>query len=222
MRDIQNGRGPPRGVGHSGCAGAGAAGAGKGDRTGAGRQPAKCHCGRQRRGRSEIDRAPACAAHYGRVSFLPQHPPRIRIALRSRSACSCNKPGVLGCASELISFSQDVRPAMTFLLGRTVVAKDLDAGIAVTRRCPFSFRCVTLLGDILQSGGAMTGGSVRERGLVSRERLIAQAAQKGAAGCAARAGAQGSNTTRCKGVSGIAVRSWKRNSRPCKRYIRPR
>ncbi len=117
------------------------------------------------------------AQHYGRVTFLPQQSLRIR-TFTQQERMQLQQPGVLGCASELISFSQDVRPAMTFLLGRTVVVKDLDAGIAVTRRCPFSFRCVTLLGDILQSGGAMTGGSVRERGLVSRERLIAQAAQK--------------------------------------------
>lgn len=115
--------------------------------------------------------------HYGRVTFLPQQSLRVRTFTQHERA-QMQRPGVLGCASELISFSESVRPAITFLLGRTLVVRDLDAGIAVTKSCPFSFRCVTLLGDILQSGGAMTGGSVRERGLVSRERLIAQAAQK--------------------------------------------
>ncbi|MFR6343476.1 MAG: hypothetical protein ACLUO4_00795 [Christensenellales bacterium] len=86
--------------------------------------------------------------------------------------------GVLGCAVDLISFEQAAQPAIAYLLGRTVIVENMDAAIELGRRNPFSFRCVTLQGDMLQSGGAMTGGSVRERGLISRDRLIEQAKTK--------------------------------------------
>ena len=111
---------------------------------------------------------------YGRVTFLPI------AALRPRTFSMAEKqklsgPGVHGCAVDLIDFPEHVRPAMEYLLGRTLVVEDMDAAIEVCRRNPFAFRCVTLQGDMMQSGGAMTGGSVRERGLISRDRLIQQA-----------------------------------------------
>ena len=114
---------------------------------------------------------------YGRVTFLPVS------ALRPRTFSQAEKQklsgrGVLGCAVDLIRFPENVRPAMSYLLGRTLIVEDMDAAIEVSRKNPFSFRCVTLQGDMMQSGGAMTGGSVRERGLIARDRLIAQAREK--------------------------------------------
>ena len=114
---------------------------------------------------------------YGRVTFLPI------TALRPRTFSASEKQrltgrGVCGCAVDLVHFPEHVRPAMEYLLGRTLVVEDMDAAIEVCRRNAFSFRCVTLQGDMMQSGGAMTGGSVRERGLISRDRLIEQAREK--------------------------------------------
>ncbi len=114
---------------------------------------------------------------YGRVTFLPLSTLRAR-TFSVQEKQQIHGPGVLGCAVDLIGFDPSVRKAMDYLLGRTLVVEDMDAGLAVTRKCPFSFRCVTLAGDILQSSGAMTGGSARERGLVSRERMVEEAAQK--------------------------------------------
>lgn len=114
---------------------------------------------------------------YGRVTFLPI------AALRPRTFSAAEKQrlsgsGVCGCAVDLVHFPEHVRPAMEYLLGRTLIVEDMDAAIEVCRRNSFSFRCVTLQGDMMQSGGAMTGGSVRERGLISRDRLIEQAKER--------------------------------------------
>ena len=114
---------------------------------------------------------------YGRVTFLPLSTLRAR-TFSPQEQRQLQGPGVLGCAVDLIGFDPSVRKAMDYLLGRTLVVEDMDAGLAITRKCPFSFRCVTLAGDILQSSGAMTGGSARERGLVSRERMVQEATQK--------------------------------------------
>lgn len=48
-------------------------------------------------------------------------------------------------------------------LGRTVIVRDLDAGIAVNKRARGAFRIATVKGDIINPGGSMTGGSVQKR-----------------------------------------------------------
>ena len=45
------------------------------------------------------------------------------------------------------------------LLGRTVIAEDLDKAIAMARKYGHRFKIVTLDGQVLNPGGSMTGGS---------------------------------------------------------------
>lgn len=108
---------------------------------------------------------------YGRVTFLPVTALRPR-TLSKQELDQLRGQGVLGSAVSLIGFEESVRPAVEYLLGRTVVVENLDAGIALCRKNRFSFRCVTLEGDILNASGPITGGSTRETNLISRDRVI--------------------------------------------------
>ncbi|NLG24767.1 MAG: hypothetical protein GX558_05385, partial [Clostridiales bacterium] len=115
------------------------------------------------------------ANRLGRATFLPLN----SIAGRSLSAAerqALTLPGCLGVASELIAFDARYRGVVENLLGRTVVARDLAAGIAIQRAGRHQFRLVTLDGDVMNPGGSMTGGSVQSRvtSLLSREREIAE------------------------------------------------
>ncbi|HPS80827.1 MAG TPA: hypothetical protein PLP25_03055, partial [Candidatus Limiplasma sp.] len=67
---------------------------------------------------------------------------------------------------------------MENLLGRTVVAEDLDSGIEIMRAGGHAFRLVTLAGDVMHSGGSMTGGSIQQKAqnLLGREREIKELA----------------------------------------------
>lgn len=110
---------------------------------------------------------------FGRATFLPITSVRGRTLSRDeRQVLALD--GCLGVASELITFDEQHRGIMESLLGRTIVARDLDAGINIMRRGRQSFRLVTLGGDVMHSGGSMTGGSAQSRmtSLLSREREI--------------------------------------------------
>ncbi len=109
----------------------------------------------------------------GRATFLPMNTIRGRVLTREERSL-LSMPGCLGVASELISFDSEYREIMENLLGRTVVAENLDAGIAIMRAGRQAFRLVTLSGDVMHSGGSMTGGSVQARAasLLNREREI--------------------------------------------------
>ena len=91
------------------------------------------------------------------------------------------EPGFVGLGNELIQFDARYERVFSNLLGRTVVAEDLDRAIAMARKYGYRFKIVTLDGQVLNPGGSMTGGSVsRSAGILSRanelERLNQQAA----------------------------------------------
>ena len=110
---------------------------------------------------------------YGRATFLPLTSIRGRV-LSPAERQVLSMPGCLGVASELIAYDEQYRGVVESLLGRTIIAKDLDAGIEIMRRGRQAFRLVTLEGDVMHSGGSMTGGSSQSRmtSLLSREREI--------------------------------------------------
>lgn len=115
------------------------------------------------------------ANRFGRATFLPISSVRGRtLSAAERSVLSMS--GCVGLASELVEFDPKYQGVMDNLLGRTVVAENLDAGIAIQRAGRYQFRLVTLEGDVMHSGGSMTGGSVQSRvtNLLSRSREIEQ------------------------------------------------
>ena len=109
----------------------------------------------------------------GRATFFPLSTIQGR-GLRADERRFLSMPGCLGVASEQISFDECYRGIVENLLGRTVLATNLDAGIAIMRQARQGFRLVTLDGDVMNPGGAMTGGSANSRmtSLLSRDREI--------------------------------------------------
>ena len=118
------------------------------------------------------------ANRFGRATFLPIASVRGR-TLSQQERAVLAMPGCVGLASELIEFDPQYQGIVDNLLGRTVVAEDLTAGIAIQRAGKYQFRLVTLEGDVMHSGGSMTGGSVQSRAtsLLSRTREIEESEQ---------------------------------------------
>ncbi len=115
------------------------------------------------------------ANHLGRATFLPL------TSVHGRTLTAQERPilqteGCVGLAGELISFDKKYQGIVDSLLGRTVIARDLTCGIRIQRAAHHAFRVVTLEGDVMHSGGSMTGGSVQSRmtSLLSREREISE------------------------------------------------
>ena len=115
---------------------------------------------------------------FGRATFLPISSVRGR-TLTQQERQVLSMPGCVGLASEQIEFDSKYQGVVDNLLGRTVIATDLTAGIAIQRAGRYQFRLVTLEGDVMHSGGSMTGGSVQSRmtSLLSRTREIEETEQ---------------------------------------------
>ena len=82
--------------------------------------------------------------------------------------------------SELVQCAPEYRGIVENLLGRTVIADNLDHGIPIMRAGNHAFRLVTLEGDVMHSGGSMTGGSAQSKvsNLLSRERELKELTAK--------------------------------------------
>lgn len=123
-----------------------------------------------------IEHLRACL--YGRATLLPVSALQPRL-LSQREKAQLESPDCLGVASELISYNEKYRAVVENLLGRTVLVKTLEAGIALNKKAGAAFRIATLKGDIIHPGGSMTGGSIQKRefSLLGRERECRQLEQ---------------------------------------------
>lgn len=105
----------------------------------------------------------------GRATFLalPLLRPGSGIPTRSIEGL----PGVEGVADTLVTFSEEYDIVAQYLLSRVLVVTDMDAAIAASRRLTGWSKIVTLEGELLTPGGALTGGSLQGRGahLVGRK-----------------------------------------------------
>lgn len=71
--------------------------------------------------------------------------------------------GIIGIASDLISTDKRYAQIVESLLGRTVIVDDMDTAIELAKQNGYSFRIVTLKGDVINPSGAIQGGSVQTK-----------------------------------------------------------
>lgn len=102
----------------------------------------------------------------GRATFLPMS------TIRGRDLNETGlegQQGFIGAASALCSCDDCYRGILSNLLGRIVVADNLDNAVNIARSYGYRFRVVTLDGQVVNAGGSLTGGSLaKNSGLLGR------------------------------------------------------
>lgn len=117
----------------------------------------------------------------GRATFLPLD--TLKVPYRSEEDLKLAKmQGIRGFAVDLIKYSADLDIVFKFLLGRILIAENMDAALAAAKKSGFKLRVVTLQGDVVNAGGSLTGGSrqQKEHGFLSRQKEIAALEEKAA------------------------------------------
>ena len=111
----------------------------------------------------------------GRASFLPIS------SVHGKKIDKVKKVnGILGIASDLISYNKKYEGIILNLLGRTVIVENMDNAIALAKTNNYTFRIVTLEGDVINPSGAISGGSVQQKtvNILGRSREIEELKQK--------------------------------------------
>ena len=95
----------------------------------------------------------------GRASFLPI----TSVKGKKLDKIKGNETGVVGIASDLVKYSKKYEQIILNLLGRTVIVDNMDTAIKVAKQNGYTFRIVTVEGDLINPSGAITGGSVMKK-----------------------------------------------------------
>ncbi len=112
----------------------------------------------------------------GRATFLPINTIKPR-ELRENGLDDCY--GFIGIAAELCSCDAKFSNILSSLLGKIVIAEDLNSAAAIAKKYSYRFKVVTLDGQVVNAGGSLTGGSLaRNSGILSRASEIAQLKEK--------------------------------------------
>ncbi len=93
---------------------------------------------------------------FGRATFLPM------TSIKSRETSkTLNKKeiGFIGYASELLSYEKKYSNIIEHLVGRVVVADNIDNALALAKKYNHTLKIVTLAGELIHPGGSLTGGA---------------------------------------------------------------
>ena len=99
----------------------------------------------------------------GRATFLPLsvcHPRKMNEQVITIASTS---PGFLGFASECVDCKEIFDPVKERLLGNVIVVDTLQNANETAKRLRYAYKIVTLDGDIVHTGGSMTGGVTKNQ-----------------------------------------------------------
>lgn len=114
---------------------------------------------------------------YGRATFLPltsiKHPQEFKTPEVLEEA------GVIGMADELVRIDEKYRNVAKAMLGRIVVVDDVNHALAIAKKYAYGIRMVTLEGELLVPGGAISGGAFKNSSnLLGRRRELEELGKK--------------------------------------------
>lgn len=117
---------------------------------------------------------------YGRATFLPLSIIKGKALSSSQHQMVQQHPAFVGTASSLIQFDQKYQEVVTNLLGNVIITKDLKGANELAKLLQYRSRMVTLDGDIVNPGGSMTGGAVKQKtnSLLSRKGELEELKEK--------------------------------------------
>ena len=116
-------------------------------------------------------------ARAGRATFLPltsiTHPQEFK------NPEALNEEGVIGMADELVEIDAEYRNVAKAMLGRIVVIDNVDHAVKIARKYDYGIRIVTLEGELLVPGGAISGGAFKNNSnLLGRRREMEELEKK--------------------------------------------
>ena len=111
------------------------------------------------------------AGKLGRATFLPLT--SLKEPQKFKNPEVLSEPGVIGMADELVQIEDAYKDVARSLLGRIVVVDHVDHAVCIARKYKYGVRIVTLEGEQLVPGGAISGGAFKNSSnLLGRRREL--------------------------------------------------
>jgi chromosome segregation protein len=116
----------------------------------------------------------------GRATFLPLEVIKGKSIPSSYKEAIQSHPSFIGVAADVIHFEPQYQDVIDHLLGNVIIASDLKGANDIAKQMQYRYRIVTLDGDIVNPGGSMSGGAIKQKttSLLSRKGELEQLIQK--------------------------------------------
>ncbi len=114
----------------------------------------------------------------GRATFLPLN--TVKTSFISIPEQIKKDYEILGTADELIKYNAKYKNIFKYLLGKTIVVKEISSAILYSKKTAFKTRIVTLEGDLINPGGSLTGGSFKNSSIsiLNRKNIMKDLSKK--------------------------------------------
>lgn len=102
----------------------------------------------------------------GRATFLPLDTMKPRSVSAASLKLAAQHESFVATANTLVQADQRFHTIRDHLLGHIIVARDLKGANAIAKLLNYSYRVVTLDGDVINPGGSLTGGAAKKQSSV--------------------------------------------------------
>lgn len=108
----------------------------------------------------------------GRATFLPLNIIKGRKLELDKSITRAE--GYIGIGSDVISYEKEYEHIIEYVLGRTIICTNMNCALNIARIGKYNYKIVTLEGEVINPGGALTGGSIKGKNsnVLGRKREI--------------------------------------------------
>lgn len=100
---------------------------------------------------------------YGRATFLPLNVIKGKSLNQGQLQSIQHHPAYIGVAAKLVEADAKYNETINNLLGNVVITKDLQGANELAKILQYRVRLVTLDGDVVNPGGSMTGGALKQK-----------------------------------------------------------
>lgn len=116
----------------------------------------------------------------GRATFLPLGSIKERFIPKDLLAKASSHTGFVGVAANLVSAQPEYKKVADHLMGHVVIAKTLQDANEIANIVMRKYRIVTLVGDVVNPGGSMSGGAKKKsnQSLFTREKDLQELTDK--------------------------------------------
>ncbi|TMU87816.1 chromosome segregation protein SMC [Bacillus sp. BHET2] len=117
---------------------------------------------------------------YGRATFLPMNVIKGKSIPDSQKNMLKGHASFIGIGADLLSYDERYQMVISNLVGNVIITKDLKGANEIAKLIQYRYRLVTLDGDVVNPGGSMSGGTVKQKknSLLSRKGELEEMKEK--------------------------------------------
>ncbi|MBW3113901.1 chromosome segregation protein SMC [Bacillus sp. MCCB 382] len=117
---------------------------------------------------------------YGRATFLPMNVIKGKSIPESQRNMLKGHPSFVGVGADLLKFEDRYTMIISNLVGNVIITDNLKGANEIAKLVQYRYRIVTLDGDVVNPGGSMSGGTVKQKknSLLSRKGELEEMKEK--------------------------------------------